>query len=169
MTDLPSSLQAHHQAVDAFLATASAVPRAKWTVPRAPGKWSPAQIADHLAVGYESNRSLLHGQAARGVPSLVRPMLRIFLFNPILRRGSFIPGSKTMKMLEPSATPAPPGELLGRLRSAANAFEADAAASAAANPTFEHPFFGRLALADWVRFQELHTRHHHAQMPSADA
>jgi hypothetical protein len=165
MADLTSALQTHHQAVEAFLTTAGAVPPERWTVPRAPGKWSPGQVADHLAVAYEVNRGVLHPTVpARGAPRLLRPLLRVFLLNPVLRRGAFIPGSKTPKMLEPSASPARPEELLARLRAAANAFEADAAVNTSASATLDHPFFGRLPLADFVRFQEIHTRHHHGQV-----
>ncbi len=28
----------------------------------------------------------------------------------------------------------------------------------------DHPFFGKVPLNDFVRFQALHTRHHHAQL-----
>jgi len=163
MTDVASALTAHHQAVEAFLNTAKSVPPDRWAVPRAPGKWSPGQVADHLAVVYEVNRNVLRGAApARGAPRLLRPLLRVFLLNPVLRRGAFIPGSKTPKMLEPGESPAPPEALLARLRSAANAFETDAAGNRSA--TIDHPFFGRLSIADYVRFQEIHTRHHHAQV-----
>ncbi len=166
MTDLASALKAHHQAVEAFLNTARSVPPDRWAAPRAPGKWSPGQVADHLAVVYEVNRNVLHGTApARGAPRLVRPLLRVFLLNPVLRRGAFIPGSKTPKMLEPSESPAPPKELLARLKSAANGFETDTSGNRSA--AIEHPFFGRLALADFVRLQEIHTRHHHPQVAAA--
>jgi hypothetical protein len=168
MADLASALKAHHDAVEAFLATAASVPLAQWTVPRAPGKWSPGQVADHLAIAYDANRGLLHlTSPGRGAPRLLRPLLRVLLFNPVLRRGAFIPGSKTPKMLQPSDSPAGPEALLARLRSAANDFESDAKTSPSA--TIDHPIFGRLSLVDFVRFQEIHTRHHQRQVTPATA
>jgi hypothetical protein len=163
MGDLRTALQTHHRAVDDFIAAARAVPAVRWGQPRAPGKWSPGQVAEHLTLAYEVNRRVLHGVApGAAAPRLLRPLIRRFLLRPVLRRGSFIPGSKSPKVFRPSASPAPAAELLVRLQAAANAFELDAAA--AAGPTIEHPFFGQLPLADFVRLQEIHARHHRGQV-----
>jgi hypothetical protein len=97
---------------------------------------------------------------------LLRPLIRRFLLGPVLRRGRFIPGSKSPALFQPSASPASPAVLLSRLESAAGAFERDAAATRA--PDIDHPFFGRLPIVAFVRLQEIHTRHHHGQiLPSA--
>jgi Protein of unknown function (DUF1569) len=84
------------------------------------------------------------------------------LLNPVLRRGRFIPGSKSPKVFRPSASPAPPPALLARLRVAFEAFEQDVAGAPGA--TIDHPFFGRLSLVDFVRLQEIHTQHHRRQL-----
>jgi hypothetical protein len=90
------------------------------------------------------------------------------MLKPVLRRGAFIPGSKSPKVMRPGESPAAPAVLLGRLQAAAAAFDADVAAAAARAATIEHPFFGRLSLIDFVRLQEIHTQHHHRQLaPSA--
>jgi hypothetical protein len=163
MGDLQNALDAHHRAVDDFIAAARAVPAARWGQPRAPGKWSPGQVAEHLALAYEVNRRVLHGVApGAAAPRLLRPLIRRFLLGPVLRRGSFIPGSRSPKVFRPSATPAPAAELLARLQAAANALEL--AVAAATGPTVEHPIFGRLPLADFLRLQEIHARHHREQV-----
>jgi hypothetical protein len=168
MADLTTALQTHHQAVDDFVAAAGAVPSVKWGEARAAGKWSPGQVAEHVALAYEVNRRVLHGMApGAAAPRFLRPLIRTFLLNPVLRRGAFIPGSKSPKVFRPSASPAFPAELLARLQAAANAFEVDAAAAATAGGTIEHPFFGRLSLIDFVRLQEIHTRHHRGQVARA--
>lgn len=166
MPDLQTALHTHHQAIDAFLMAARAIPAARWDQPRAAGKWSPGQVAEHLALAYELNRGVLDGTApGAAAPRILRPLIRRFLLNPVLRRGRFIPGSKSPKVFQPSASPAPPAALLDRLQAAANAFERDAAAARAA--TIDHPFFGRLPLVDFVRLQEIHTQHHRGQMTPA--
>ena len=33
-------------------------------------------------------------------------------------------------------------------------------------PKFEHTFFGRVSIADYVRFGTLHTEHHERQLPA---
>jgi hypothetical protein len=162
MADLQPALTAHRRAVEAFLTDARAVPAARWTQPRLPGKWSPGQVTEHLALAYEVNRGVLHGRAPMTAPRLLRPLIRWFGLAPVLRRGRFIPGSKSPKVFRPSDTPAPPAELLRRLESAMAAFEADAAA--AKMTTLDHPFFGRLPLTDFVRLQEIHTNHHRGQL-----
>jgi hypothetical protein len=86
---------------------------------------------------------------------------------PVLKRGRFIPGSNSPKVFRPSDAPAPQAELVRRLETAMAAFEADAAA--ARTTTFDHPFFGRLRLIDFVRFQEIHTNHHRGQLAPAAA
>ena len=162
MADIQPALQAHREAVDAFLDSARAVPPDAWMRPRAPGKWSPGQVVEHLSLAYEVNRGVLHGRAPMRAPRWLRPLLGRFLLRPVLRRGRFIPGSKSPRVFRPGPSPAPPAELLGRLAAATTAFEADAAAFGA--DTVEHPFFGRLPLGDFVRLQEIHSRHHRGQL-----
>src|SRR5206468_3575925 len=117
---------------------------ARWDQPRAPGKWSPGQVTEHVTLAYEFNRRLLHGDASGmvGAPRLLRPLLRKVLLGTVLRRGRFIPGSKAPKRFRPSASPAAQTSLLSRLEAAGAAFEADAKSLRA--PAIDHPFFGRL-------------------------
>lgn len=168
MAGLQGALHAHREAVDGFLAAARDVPAARWSQPRAPGKWSPGQVVEHLALGYEVNRGVLRGESPGAAPPrFLRPLIRRFLLGPVLRRGRFIPGSRTSAALRPGASPAAPTELLGRLRAAAEAFEADVGSLGVA--TIDHPFFGRLPLADLVRLQEIHARHHRGQLAPVSA
>jgi uncharacterized damage-inducible protein DinB len=166
MADLQTVLQAHHQAVDAFLAAARTVPPTQWAQPRAPGKWSRGQVVEHLARAYEVNRGVLHGTTTSvTAPRWLQPLIRRFLLGPVLRRGRFPPGSKSPRVFRPAPTPAEPAQLLDRLASATAAFEADAAVLP--TPTIDHPFFGRVPLSDFVRLQEIHTWHHRGQLVPA--
>jgi hypothetical protein len=168
MPDLRTALRAHHRAVQAFLASAGAVPPAQWNRPRAEGKWSPGQIAEHLALSYEAGSDVLGGRA-RGPapPPLLRPLLRTFLLRPVLWLRRFPAGSKSPAVLRPGASPDAAPVLLDRLQVAAAAFENEAAA--ARRTTIDHPAFGRLPLVDFVRLQEIHTQHHRAQLPPGAA
>ena len=167
MPDLKTTIHDHHEAIDAFVASARAVPATEWSEPRAPGKWSPGQVVEHVARAYELNLDVLHGvPPGMSLPSILRPLLRKFGFNAILRRGRFHSGSRAPRILRPSGSPAAAALLTQRLLSAANGFERDAAAGA---QTVDHPFFGELPVVDLVRFQEIHTRHHLGQLPVADA
>ena len=165
MPDLQSALHAHDQAVQAFLASAGAVPPERWNRPRAEGKWSPGQIAEHLALSYEASGEVLHGRSSGPAPPrLLRPLLRTVLLRPILWLGRFPAASKAPEVLRPGPSTADAPVLLERLRTAAAAFES--AAREVRGTDIDHPAFGRLPLADLVRLQEIHTRHHHLQLPS---
>lgn len=163
MPDLQTALSTHHQAAEIFLAAARAIPESQWSRPRLPGRWPPGLVAEHVALAYEVNRGVLHGRAAAATaPRFLRPWIRRFALQPVLRRGRFIPGSTSPKAFRPGNSPAPPAMVLERLQAAIAGFEADAAAAGAA--TIEHSFFGRLPLVDFVRLQEIHTEHHHRQL-----
>lgn len=164
MPERRAALQAHHHAVHRFLDRARAVSPAEWHRPRAEGKWSPGQVAEHLALSYESGCDVLRGTAGPGAPGLVRPILRTLLLRPVLWLGRFPPGSKSPPALRPGTSTAAGAGVLDRLQAAAAAFERDAVA--VRDTTVDHPAFGRVPLADFVRLQEIHTRHHCGQLPS---
>jgi DinB superfamily len=129
MADFQTELNAHGQAVEAFLGAARAVPASRWGQARAPGKWSPGQVVEHLALAYDVNRGVLQGQAPpMSAPRWVRPLIRRSLLEPVLRRGRFIPGSKSPGAFRPGPVPAAPELLLNRLAATTSAFEAEAAA-----------------------------------------
>lgn len=168
MSDLQTTLHAHNQAVQAFLASARSVPPERWSRPRAEGKWSPGQIAEHVALSYEASGGVLHGRVPGPVPPrLLRPLLRIALLRPVLWLGRFPAASKAPEILQPGASPVAAPVLLDRLQAAAAAFES--AAREVRGADIDHPAFGRLPLVDLVRLQEIHTRHHHLQLPSDPA
>jgi len=163
---LQPALQAHRLAIMDFLSAACAVPARRWTEPRATGKWSAGQVVEHVVLSYEVNRGVLRGMPPpMTAPRWVRPLIRRFLLQPVLRRGRFFPGSRSPKALRPSPVPGPPEPLIDRFQAAASAFEADA--TALGHATIEHPFFGRLPVGDFVRLQEIHTRHHRGQLSAA--
>lgn len=165
MPDLQTALHAHQQAVQAFLASARALPPERWDRPRAEGKWSPGHIAEHLALAYETGGDVLHGRSPAGAPPrFLRPLIRILMLRPVLRLGRFPMASKAPSVMRPGPSPAPAPVLLDRLQAAVAAFES--AARALPGPTVDHPAFGRLPVVDLVRLQEIHTRHHHLQLPS---
>jgi hypothetical protein len=168
MSDLQTALNANHQAVQAFLASARAVPPERWDRPRAEGKWSPGQIAEHLALAYETGGEVLHGRSpGNAPPRFLRPLIRTLLLKPVLWLGRFPTASKAPAVMRPGTAPAPAPVLLHRLEAAVAAFES--AALDLRGPTVDHPAFGRLPVVDLVRLQEIHTRHHHLQLPSDSA
>jgi hypothetical protein len=166
MPDVHSTIVDNRQAVEAFIARARAVPHAAWTQPRAPQKWSPGQVMEHVAIVYEGAEAILHGTfAGRAAPKIVRPLIRRFALTPVLKTGRFKSGLRAPAFFQPTSVTASVDDLSARLQSAAGAFEAAVEDAARQGRTFvDHPFFGRVDLADYSRLQAIHTRHHAQQL-----
>jgi DinB family protein len=171
MSDLNSAIADNHKAVDEFTASARAVDTARWTIPRGDGKWSPAQVVEHIALTYEYSRAVLNNSApGPSAPRVLRPLVRMFFVNPVLKRGRFKPNGRAPAMFQPSSSPDGPVDLLSRLETAVRTFEDEVrAANQSGRATLDHPFFGTMPVADYLRLQAIHARHHRAQLPDAAA
>jgi uncharacterized damage-inducible protein DinB len=169
MSDLDTAIADNHRAVEEFTSAARAVDAARWSLPRAEGKWSPAQLVEHIALTYEYGRAVLKNNApGPSAPRFLRPLVRRFVVTPVLRNGSFKRNAKAPAMFQPSSAPDAPADLLLRLETAVRLFEDEVrAAHRAGRSTLDHPFFGNMPVADYLRFQAIHARHHRAQLPGA--
>jgi len=67
MADVRDVLAAHRAAVIDLVAAAERS-AATWTTPRAPGKWSPSQVVEHVVRGLEEAANVVSG-----VPSMPMP------------------------------------------------------------------------------------------------
>jgi len=161
--DIESALTASRTAADQLIATAISSSRA-WDAPCAPGKWSPGQIVEHVTRSYEASVNVAAGRpsAFPNVPAVFHPLLRL-VFRRILRRGVF-PKGRTTKAMNPAAGGATPAEGRTRLMAAHERFEAACRTVAARRTPINTPMFGAVAVEDFVRFMELHTRHHARQI-----
>jgi hypothetical protein len=169
-TDLQDAIIADRQAVGAFVAAARSISPAQWTVPRAPGKWSPGQVTEHVALAYEQNRRMLLGSFTGPAQPRFKQVLGRWLFLPqMFKRGDFGKGPfRAPDFLQPSGSPAPSRDLLARLEAAVSDLETDlTAASAAGRTHLDHAIFGRLPLADLIRFVMVHTQHHRPQLSAS--
>ena len=165
MSELDTSLANLHAAVGAFLATADRV-GAAWKVPRAPGKWSPSQVVEHVARIMEESAKVAAGEpsAFPTMNRLLRPILRLVFFKRILRKKDF-PKSKAIDAMDPPVGPATPKAARVRLEGVLTRFDRACRARAASRQKVANPMFGPVAVADFARFQEIHVRHHHMQLP----
>jgi hypothetical protein len=163
---LADQLAANRAAIARFIDVALAVSPDDWTRPRAPGKWSPAQVADHVATTMDQAVRFMEGRdEAVTIPRVLRPLVRTIALRPVLRSGRFPRPSRTPRAFEPAAGGAPQHEARARLESALAAFEATVRRDArTADATFEHGVFGRLSYADYVRFNAIHAAHHERQL-----
>ena len=167
MSDLESVIAAQQSAADAFKAAAQNVPGDIWNVPRAPGKWSPAQLTDHVAVATRVARGAMSGKAPFGsIPRFLRWLPRKFYLDKVLRAGALPAKSGGPPAFAPAHQPMPRQELFAQLESEIAAFAQLARDLVkAGQSSFEHGFFGTVAIADYVRFNALHLDHHREQLP----
>jgi hypothetical protein len=167
MIDLDNAVADNRKAVAEFCAAAGTFEPSEWTRAPAEGKWSPGQIAEHIALSYELSKDALHGTfPERGMPGFVRPLIRVLIFKPVLKKGRFGRPVKTFPSFEPAASPGAVDALTERLKEASTALEEDMHKMAGAGDnTLNHPFFGKLPLADYMEFQAVHTNHHRKQLP----
>src|SRR5918994_443660 len=168
MADINTALAASKEAIEQLIATGERCGPA-WTEPRAPGKWSPSQIVEHVARSLDESTNVVSGGPSKfpNLPFFLRPVVRRFLFNRVLRNGAF-PKAKTNKAMNPASGPATPMEARVRLESALAAFDRECRACAKKGGVVASATFGQVPVADYARFIELHTRHHCKQMPGAE-
>ena len=163
MPDLATALASNRAAVEALIATAEkAAPN--WNTPRAPGKWSPAQVVEHVAMALEENGNVAMGRPSRipTLPGVLRPLVRVF-FNRIVRTGNF-PKAKTNRAMTPMKSPESAAHARTRLGDALRRFEADCQTTASRGDQVASGAFGKVPVEDFVRFNELHVRHHTKQI-----
>ncbi|HUJ23958.1 MAG TPA: DinB family protein [Bryobacteraceae bacterium] len=164
MTDIDTALAANRDAVDQLI-RAGEQSGAAWSTPRAPGKWSPSQIVEHVARGLEESVNMATGRPSkvRMPPAVIRPIVRLLLFRRVLRKAAFPEGFQAQKVMNPASGPATPAEGRLRLETAHQNFE-EVCRRIAADGRLMRTIFGSVPVQDLVRFSELHTRHHRKQM-----
>ena len=165
MADVGTVLAGNRAAVDDLVAAADRT-GAAWTTPRAPGKWSPSQVVEHVARALEESANVVAGTPSKfpTFPTMLRPIVRGLFFNRVLRKGKF-PKAKTTKALDPATGPATPAEARRRLEGALAQFDQACRTRAASGQIITSTLFGAVSVEDYAKFQELHTRHHRAQLP----
>jgi hypothetical protein len=114
MPDINKALDASRDAIEQLLIAGERT-QAAWTSPRAPGKWSPSQIVEHVARSLEESANMAAGRPSKfpKLPGVVHPIVRGLLFKRVLKKAAF-PKAKTNKAMNPASGPATPAE--GRVR-----------------------------------------------------
>ena len=168
MADVAAALTANRSAVESLVATTERAPD-RWTSPRAPGKWSPSQMVEHIARALDESANMVAGRPSKfpTLPGFLRPVARTLFFKRVLRNQAF-PKARTNKAMDPEHGPATPAEGRKRLEQAVARFDQACGASAATGDgSVATSMFGRVALAEWVEFQAIHARHHEKQLTKA--
>src|SRR5437773_12325624 len=106
MADINTALAASKAAVDDLCVTCECTGSA-WTASRAPGKWSPSQIVEHVARSLEESANMAAGRPSKfpKLPAVIHPVVRGLLFKRVLKKAAF-PKAKTNKAMDPASRPA---------------------------------------------------------------
>jgi hypothetical protein len=167
------ALRLHGDAAAEYARAAASLPPAAWAAPIAEGKWTPAQITDHLVRAYEVVLQELGG--GQGMALRTRGWQRVllrFTVVPLLLAGKAFPkGARAPRETRPIDAPDEQAVLIGRFRSNADRFQAEAEAAYARNPhqRLTHAYFGAETLPRSVLLCARHIQHHRRQLPTPAA
>ena len=131
------------------------------------GKWTAAQILEHLTLAFMGTRAGLEKALASGELRAKRPALRQQLARMLVNDAGYFPRVEAPKLTTPTGSiPAEQArqaitEALAAMDAALTNAEARFGASAL---VANHPYFAGLTVAQWRKFHWRHTCHHMRQM-----
>lgn len=159
----------HEEAVADVARAAERIPLEHWLAPRAEGKWSPAEVVEHLTLAYDVLlRELAGGAGMRlKVKFWQRVLLRFTVLPRILRRGDFPKGVRAPREIRPATANPDPAAALTTFREHAARFAAavDAARSSGRRVRLTHPYFGHGGVEEALLLCARHLQHHRRQLP----
>ena len=159
----------HRRALGDFIASAQELTVEAWASPAAAGKWSPAQVAEHLRLTYATLRAELAGRGGFRVRAKwwQRPLLRLMYFPRSFRTGRFPAGAPATREVR-RATDRSTAARSSKGSSPKRAVPAGGRLDFHRRP---HPsVFGKIALDESLQLATHHIRHHHRQiLPTPEA
>lgn len=164
----PEIVQVHSQAAAEFAAAAERVAPERWLHPRAEGKWTPAEVVEHVTLAYEILLRELEGGAGMKVRTKLwqRLLLRVSMVPKILRGGAFPADARAPREIRPTVSNPDRGAALARFREKAARFQSLAADAVdrKRRVRLTHAYFGTAPLPDAVLLCARHVEHHHKQL-----
>ena len=163
MTDISTALNASNEAIQQLLLAGERT-RTAWTSPRAPGKWSPSQIVEHVARTLEESANMAAGRPSEfpKLPAVVHPIARLLL-KWLLRKACSRRRRRTRHLIPRAGLRRLPRGRM-RLETAHQKFDEACRQTASHGERMRTTNFGAVPVEDYVRFMELHTRHHGKQI-----
>jgi hypothetical protein len=158
----------HREAVALFVSRAHQVPEEHWKTARVPGKWSPAEIAEHLSLTYQHLMSELRGGPPARVKGsrLFRFAVRYRFLPKLLRDGTIPAGVRAPREVRPDRQAEDREAGLERFQALSVEFEEEITLRrASGGGVLTHPYFGTLDPDRGIRFVDVHIRHHTRQLP----
>lgn len=165
-----AALAEHRAAIEAYAAAIRALDPSAWTRPVAEGKWTPAQITEHLTLGYRAFLREARGEGGMKMKvfGLRLRLLRWFLLPHILFHRSFPSGAVSPREIRPAEGSADRDAAVAELlATAAEAERGMEAARERPGAVLTHPYFGGIPLARGLKFAAVHVEHHTRQVREA--
>ena len=162
----PEAKELHTRAAAELIAAAERVPAERWLVPRADGKWSPAEVVEHLTLAYEVILRELEGGGGMQIRTKwwQRILLRFTMVPKILRGEGFPSGARAPRETRPSPPTLDQHAAIARFRDLGALVEEKAATSDRKKLT--HAYFGSASICDSMLLCARHIDHHRAQLPA---
>ena len=159
----------HCAAADRFGSDAARVPPDAWVLPRAEGKWSAAEIVEHVSAVYRVMlRELDTGTGMRIRTRLFqRLLLRMTYMRRIVRSGEFPQGAPAPRELRPERAPEDQAAAVEALRELSQQFISKLTAARERRPKqkLTHAYFGRMTAEQAIAVGTAHLEHHRRQLP----
>jgi hypothetical protein len=167
LADLDAELSSHREALEAFSASIESLDHTVLNSQPAAGKWSPAQVAEHLRLTYVTLSEELEGQGGFRVRTKwwQQRLLRFRYLQQILGQGRFPKGVPATREIRPGDGPFERTAVIATLRAEAVRFlRLVPVVAQQAGVGVTHPFLGKVGLLQGIRFKTQHIRHHHQQV-----
>jgi DinB family protein len=157
----------HSEALAGVLRSAESVPPEAWLRPLGEGRWTPAQVVEHLTLAYDALLKELSGGPAMKyrLNAGVRLVLRYTVLPRILR-GEPFPRARAPRETRPADTPFNQPEAVQRLRDRGAIVVAEMERKLSTRPgaKLTHAYFGRLPLTTGLTLIARHIEHHRKQL-----
>jgi hypothetical protein len=163
--------QLHADAAERLALRAEKVDPQRWLVPRALGKWTPAQVVEHLSRVYDVVRNEMEGGTGMKLRLSFpkRLFLRIIYMPRILKGRGFPEGAPAPYELRPATIASDQRTAIAEFRSRAQEFAASAAKAhdSGLRVRITHAYFGTASVKNGLLLCARHIEHHEKQLPRA--
>jgi hypothetical protein len=132
------------------------------------GKWSVAEILEHLTLAFRTNLRGLEKAMAQGEPLARRPSPKQACIRMLVVDVGYFPeGAKAPDVVVPRGTIAPElsrDALLEALAGLDEGLSRAAERFGEGTPLLSHPYFAAMTVGDWRKFHWRHAAHHMKQV-----
>lgn len=162
-----ASVAQHRAAIADYADAVRALDDEGWTRPWAAGKWTPAEITEHLTLAYEAFLREIRGEGGMKMKvfGLRRRILRWFVLPHILFHRSFPVKAVSPREIRPTGASMQRDQALaGLLAAADDAERAIEAVRHRRDAVITHPYFGGIDPTRGLKFAAVHVEHHTRQV-----